>query len=133
MDRLVDHLLVLEGNGIIRDFPGNYSQYRDWLKDNNAKDAFPNEEPLSIPKTAAPAKTAAPKKQLSYKEKKEFESLEHEIARLTLEKQTITGQLNSGDAPFDELQRLSIRIGEIGQLLDDKELRWLELSEIAQG
>jgi ATP-binding cassette subfamily F protein uup len=133
MDRLVDHLLVLEGNGIIRDFPGNYSQYRDWLKDNNAKDAFPNEEPLSIPKTAAPAKTAAPKKQLSYKEKKEFESLEYEIARLTLEKQTITGQLNSGDAPFDELQRLSIRIGEIGQLLDDKELRWLELSEIAQG
>jgi ATP-binding cassette subfamily F protein uup len=130
MDRLVDHLLVLEGDGIIRDFPGNYSQYRDWLKDNSAQDAFPNEPPVSTPATATPAKTTAPKRQLSYKEKREFESLEQDIARLTLEKQAITGRLNSGDAPFDELQRLSIRIGEIGQLLDDKELRWLELSEI---
>jgi ATP-binding cassette subfamily F protein uup len=133
MDRLVDHLLVLEGNGIIRDFPGNYSQYRDWLKDNDAEDAFPNEAPVPTSSPTTPAKIATPKRQLSYKEKREFESLENEIARLTLEKQTITGQLSSGDAPFDELQRLSIRIGEIGQLLDDKELRWLELSEIAQG
>jgi ABC transport system ATP-binding/permease protein len=133
MDRLIDHLLVLEGNGIIRDFPGNYSQYRDWLKDNSAGDAFPNEEPVSIPKTAAPTKISAPKKQLSYKEKKEFESLEDEIARLTREKQAITHQLNSGAAPFNELQKLSIRIGEISQILDNKELRWLELSELANG
>jgi ABC transport system ATP-binding/permease protein len=133
MDRLIDHLLVLEGNGIIRDFPGNYSQYRDWLKDNSAGDAFPNEEPVFIPKTAAPTKISAPKKQLSYKEKKEFESLEDEIARLTREKQAITHQLNSGAAPFNELQKLSIRIGEISQILDNKELRWLELSELANG
>jgi ABC transport system ATP-binding/permease protein len=133
MDRLVDHLLVMEGNGIIRDFPGNYSQYRDWLKDNNAKDAFPNEEPVSIPKTATPVQISAPKRQLSYKEKREIESLEAEIARLTSEKQSITQQLNSGAAPFDELQKLSIRIGEISQILDSKELRWLELSEITNG
>jgi ABC transport system ATP-binding/permease protein len=133
MDRLVDHLLVLEGNGIIRDFPGNYSQYRDWLKDNNAKDAFPNEEPLPIPKTATPAKTSAAKRQLSYKDKKEFETLEQDIARLTLEKQQVTDQLNGGNTSFDKLQDLSIRIGEISQLLDDKELRWLELSELARG
>jgi ATP-binding cassette subfamily F protein uup len=133
MDRLVDHLLVLEGNGVIRDFPGNYSQYRDWLKENSAQDAFPNEAPVTTPTTTIPAKTSTPKRQLSYKEKREFENLEHEIARLTREKQDVTNQLNSGDAPFDELQRLSIRIGEIGQLLDDKELRWLELSEIPQG
>ena len=133
MDRLVDHLLVLEGDGVIRDFPGNYTQYRDWLKDNSAEDAFPNETPVSTPTTVAPAKISTPKRQLSYKEKREFESLEADIARLTREKQAVTNQLNSGAAPFDELQRLSIRIGEIGQLLDDKELRWLELSEIAQG
>jgi ABC transport system ATP-binding/permease protein len=133
MDRLVDHLLVLEGNGVIRDFPGNYSQYRDWLKGNSAEDAFPNEQPVPTSTTSTPAKISTPKRQLSYKEKREFESLEQEISRLTLEKQAITGQLNSGDSPFNELQRLSIRIGEIGQLLDDKELRWLELSEIARG
>jgi ABC transport system ATP-binding/permease protein len=136
MDRLVDHLLVLEGDGVIRDFPGNYTQYRDWLKDNSAEDAFPNEQPAAktaAPEDARPAVTQAAKRQLSYKEKREFETLEQEINRLTLEKQAITDQLNSGAAPFDELQRLSIRVGEIGQLLDDKELRWLELSEIARG
>jgi ATP-binding cassette subfamily F protein uup len=136
MDRLVDHLLVLEGDGIIRDFPGNYTQYRDWLKDNSAEDAFPNEQPAAktaAPGDARPATTQAAKRQLSYKEKREFETLEQEIDRLTREKQAVTNQLNSGDAPFDELQRLSIRIGEIGQLLDDKELRWLELNEIALG
>jgi ATP-binding cassette subfamily F protein uup len=136
MDRLVDHLLVLEGDGVIRDFPGNYSQYRDWLKVNNAEDAFPNEEPASKNAdtgTARPLSIQAAKRQLSYKEKREFETLEQDIQRLTVEKQQITDQLNGGNAPFDELQRLSIRIGEIGQLLDDKELRWLELSELTQG
>jgi ABC transport system ATP-binding/permease protein len=136
MDRLVDHLLVLEGDGVIRDFPGNYSQYRDWLKVNDAEDAFPNEEPASKNAdtgTARPLSIQAAKRQLSYKEKREFETLEQDIQRLTVEKQQITDQLNGGNAPFDELQRLSVRIGEIGQLLDDKELRWLELSELTQG
>jgi len=132
MDRLVDHLLVLEGDGLVRDFPGNYSQYRDWQKDNEADALFPNEQPT--PK-AAPAPSAAPtpapaKRQLTYKEKREFESLEQDMASLTREKQEITEKLNSGAAPFDQLQQMSIRIGEISQLLDDKELRWLELSEI---
>ncbi|HVS95542.1 MAG TPA: ABC-F family ATP-binding cassette domain-containing protein, partial [Puia sp.] len=127
MDRLVDHLLVLEGDGVIRDFPGNYSQYREWLKD---------QEPDTVdPKPAPDAKTAPPptgpaKRQLTYKEKREFEELERSIAQLTLEKHEVTEKLNSGSIPFDQLQQLSIRIGEISQLLDDKELRWLELSEI---
>jgi ATP-binding cassette subfamily F protein uup len=136
MDRLVDHLLVLEGDGVIRDFPGNYSQYRDWLKVNNAEDAFPNEEPAlktANPGTPKTASTQPDKRQLSYKEKREFETLEQDIQRLTVEKQQITDQLNGGKTSFDELQRLSIRVGEISQLLDDKELRWLELSELAQG
>ena len=133
MDRLVDHLLVLEGEGLVRDFPGNYSQYRDWQKDNEADAPFPNEEPAAKAAAAAPAapQTQAPaKRQLSYKEKREFESLEKDIAALTAEKQSITAKLNSGSAPFDELQQMSIRIGELSQLLDDKELRWLELSEM---
>ena len=67
---------------------------------------------------------------MSYKEKREFEALEKEIARLTLEKHEVTEKLNSGTTPFDRIATFSIRIGEIGQLLDDKELRWLELSEI---
>jgi ATP-binding cassette subfamily F protein uup len=133
MDRLVDHLLVLEGEGLVRDFPGNYSQYRDWLKNNGEQAAFPNEESAvkapPTPSDAATTKTT-PKKQLSYKEKRESEGLEQDIARLTREKQEITEKLNSGAAPFDELQKLSIRVGEIGQMLDHKELRWLELSEL---
>ena len=133
MDRLVDHLLVLEGDGLVRDFPGNYSQYRDWVRDKGDLAAFPNEEPAAkAAPAAAPPAAAAPKRQLSYKEKKEFEGLEQDIARLTREKQEITEKLNSGYTPFDELQKLSIRIGEIGQILDHKELRWLELSELAQ-
>ncbi len=133
MDRLVDHLLVLEGDGLIRDFPGNYSQYRDWQKDNTGNDAlFPNEQPAV--KTPAPppltSTTAAPKRQLSYKEKREFEILEQEIARLNREKLEVTEKLNNGTAPFDQLQQLSIRVGEISQLIDDKETRWLELSEL---
>ena len=70
------------------------------------------------------------KKQLSYKEKREFESLEKEIPALTKEKELVTEKLNSGDTPFEELQKLSVRIGEISQELDEKEMRWLELSEM---
>jgi len=134
MDRLVDHLLVLEGDGLVRDFPGNYSQYRDLVRDKGDQAVFPNEEPAAkaapVLPTSAPA---APKRQLSYKEKREFEILEQDMARLTREKLEITEKLNNGSTSFDELQKLSVRIGEIGQLLDDKELRWLELSELAQG
>jgi len=133
MDRLVDHLLVLEGDGLIRDFPGNYSQYRDWQKDNESDAAFPNEQmtPKAEPAPLPSAAPAGAKRQLSYKEKREFEGLEQEIASLTREKQEITEKLNSGSAPFDQLQAMSIRIGEIAQLLDDKELRWLELSDLS--
>lgn len=132
MDRLVDHLLVLEGGGLVRDFPGNYSLYRDWQKDNEPDAAFPNEQlaPRTEPAPPPSPAMAATKRQLSYKEKREFEGLEADIAALTREKQEITEKLNSGAAPFDQLQAMSIRIGEIAQMLDDKELRWLELSDL---
>jgi len=128
MDRLVDHMFVFEGDGVIRDFPGNYSQYRLWLKEKE-------EEEKTETKTVKPELKAAPvkeaeKRKLSYKEKREFEQLQQDIANLEKEKQTITEQLNSGSLPFDQLQQLSVRISEISTLLDEKELRWLELSEI---
>jgi ATP-binding cassette subfamily F protein uup len=125
MDRLVDHLLVLEGDGAIRDFPGNYSLYRQSLKVQDTAEIVAKE-----PATPFPGPAPAPRRQLTYKEKREFEGLEQEIARLTLEKQEVTEKLNSGTVPFDQLQQLSFRIGEISQLLDGKELRWLELSEL---
>ncbi len=128
MDRLVDHLFVFEGEGTIRDFPGNYSQYREAM----ANDRIPGSV-ISAPATAVseqPATSNSPKRQLSYKEKREFELLENEMAALAKEKETVTEKLNSGNTPFDQLQQLSHRIGEITRLLDEKELRWLELSEI---
>jgi ABC transport system ATP-binding/permease protein len=134
MDRLVDHLFVFQGDGDIRDFPGNYSQYRLALKDNEkltdagTQMSDSKQEKIIKPSTALPAGET---RKLSFKEKREFELLEKEIADLTKEKENITEKLNSGTAPFEDLQKLSKRIGEVTQLLDEKELKWLELSELA--
>jgi ATP-binding cassette subfamily F protein uup len=138
MDRLVDHLLVLEGDGFLRDFPGNYSQYREWVKLGNDEAEFrPPGDGYKAPEVKPPAPlpspsilSAAEKRKLSYKEKREFEELEKEITRLTDEKKKITEKLNDGDTSFDELHKLSLRIGDIDRSLDEKELRWLELSEV---
>lgn len=135
MDRLVDHLFVFEGDGVVKDFPGNYSQYRESIvngpqstekrsKSNN--DFLENIEPAIDPGLS----TADQKRQLSFKEKREFALLEKEIAALTKEKEVITEKLTSGNTPFEELQLISQRIGEVTRLLDEKELRWLELSEV---
>lgn len=127
MDRLVDHLLVFEGNGEIRDFPGNYSQYRLWQKQQENPSLHVRSAPVA--EAAATAAKAAPKR-LGFKEKREFEQLEADMARLNQEKEAINQKLNSGDAGFEELQQLSVRIGDITRELDEKELRWLELSEL---
>jgi ABC transport system ATP-binding/permease protein len=133
MDRLVDHLFVFEGEGVVKDFPGNYTQYRLELKQQPTLDEkwTMGDAQKSDTAVVQPAITSEKKRQLSYKEKREFESLEKEIAVLTKEKETITTKLNNGSTPFGELQQLSQRIGEVTQLLDEKELRWLELSEVA--
>lgn len=126
MDRLVDHLFVFEGDGEIKDFPGNYSQYRLSVKDEKS------EEPAAPPKPlAAPVHTAPPeKKRMSFKEKREFELLGNEIAALSREKEEITQQLGNSDTAFEELQKLSERIGVVTAQIDEKEMRWLELSEM---
>ncbi|MET0393251.1 MAG: ABC-F family ATP-binding cassette domain-containing protein [Chitinophagaceae bacterium] len=138
MDRLVDHLFVFEGDGVIRDYPGNYTQYR-LAEAGGQKSEAGKPNPVAIGYEDGNLKPAEgptvsaielSKRKPSFKEKREFELLEKEIAALTKEKETINGKLNSGTIPFEELQQLSHRIGELTQLLDEKEMRWLELSEL---
>lgn len=131
MDKLVDHLLVFEGDGEVRDFPGNYSDYRIWQEQEDAKKAAASQT-IKTEKTQEPTATPS-KKKISFKDKREFELLEKELEDLNKEKATITEKLSNGDLPFDELQKLSERIAEITSLLDEKELRWLELSELMEG
>jgi ATP-binding cassette subfamily F protein uup len=131
MDRLVDHLFVFEGNGVIKDFPGNYSRYREHLEINQASSATGAEKKITA-EAHNRQQANSQKKQLSFKEKREFELLEKEISDLAKEKIIITDKLNSGHATFDELQHLSVRIGEVTALLDEKELRWLQLSELSE-
>ncbi|HEU0112435.1 MAG TPA: ABC-F family ATP-binding cassette domain-containing protein [Flavisolibacter sp.] len=125
MDRLVDHLFVFEGDGVISDFPGNYSQYREWQKQ---KENVENEqEKLPVPKTDAPVSS---KKKLSYKEQREFESLQKNLQELEMERKQIFDQLQDPNLQFDKLQSLSERINAINIEIDEKEFRWLELSEL---
>lgn len=127
MDRLVDHLFVFEGDGEIRDFPGNYSLYRiEELK----KETIANKPEVKTQTNTSNPSAPEIKKKISYKDKREFETLEKEIADLTKEKETIHLKFNDGNLPFDELQQLSQRITEVTRQLDEKEMRWLELSEI---
>jgi ATP-binding cassette subfamily F protein uup len=135
MDRLVDHLFVFEGEGEIRDFPGNYTLYRDWLKTNEKKgdkwDVLSNKKSQGETTTAVASVTndqTTAKKKAGFKEKREFELLEKEIGELEEEKKRLEASLAT--LPFEEIQRASVRIGEISTLLADKEMRWLELSDM---
>jgi len=128
MDRLVDHLFVFEGQGNVRDFPGNYSEYRASLKDREAASpAIKNDEDKVVSSGRQPGPA---KRRLSYNEKREWDSLQQELSDLEKEKNLISGKINSGAFPYEELVRLSERISEIAKLQDQKEMRWLELSEI---
>ena len=135
MDRLVDHLFVFEGHGVVRDFPGNYTQYRLWQKDEEERLAversatIEKKEPDQQTTVTTKGDGSLEKRKLSYKERREFESLQSEIQALETEKRMVNERLNSGAIPYEELQQLSVRIGEINALMDEKEMRWLELSE----
>ena len=131
MDRLVDHLLVLEGGGVIRDFPGNYTQYRFWLKEQEKKE--PEKKEISAP-TATSAKTAdvpaTARRKMSYKEKREWEQLEQDLARLTKEKEELILKMSGGNLPFSELESMGNQMATIQASIDQAEMRWLELSEL---
>jgi len=123
MDRLVDHLFVFEGDGEIRDFPGNYSQYRESEKQ---KELIETDTKTVTQKTGS---FTLVKKKLSFKEQREFEMLEKELLQLEEERKIVYEQLQSTELPFEKLQQLSERISFINKLIDEKEFRWLELSE----
>jgi len=137
MDRLVDHLFAFEGNGLIRDFPGNYSQYRMWkqLEENKPQNAEGRKQKAEGDGQSAESKMqkiqANAKQKLSFKEKAEFENLEDEIAELEKEKELLEVRLSNGSADFEKLQETSEKINDIIVLIDKKETRWLELSERA--
>ena len=129
MDKVVDHLLVFKGDGEIKDFPGNYTQYREWqtLQPKEAKEPAPSREP-SPSKDSRPSRDS--KRKLTYKEKTEFERLEKEIAALEAEQKQLEEALCSGTLSIDELTEKSKRLPLLKDELDEKSLRWLELSEI---
>ena len=126
MDKVVDHLLVFKGQGDIRDFPGNYSDYRDWKlarAEHEKEAAKPKEEKTQRVRLND-------KRRLTFKERKEMEQLETEIATLEDEKKSIEEALCSGTLSVDELTEKSKRLPLLNDELDEKSMRWLELSEI---
>ena len=126
MDKVVDHLLVFKGEGEVKDFPGNYTQYREWsaLQPRESKEVVETKE---VKDNRPPKET---KKKLSYKEKREFEQLEQEIAALEEEQRQLEEALCSGTLSVDELTEKSRRLPLLKDELDEKSMRWLELSEI---
>ncbi|MBQ2111751.1 MAG: ATP-binding cassette domain-containing protein, partial [Bacteroidales bacterium] len=133
LDKLVDHLFIFCGDGLVKDFVGSYSEYREFIKEYEAeqRSIARAEEKAAKEKAAKSAAVDIPsrKKKLSYKEQKELEQLEKDLEALSAEKNDLEAQLSSGTLPFDQLQAASERIGQIMTLTDEKEFRWLELSE----
>lgn len=134
MDKVVDHLLVFEGNAVIKDFPGNYTDYREWKADKLRKERQQENSEKEKKKQDKRQETGATqsnsKRRLTFKEKKELEELDKLLPQLEEEKSRLETELSSGTLSTDELYAHSTRISELIQLIDEKETRWLELSEI---
>ena len=137
LDKLVDHLFIFCGDGVVKDFVGSYSEYREYIKEyeadqrSQARAAEKAEKDKAAKEAAKAGMTEVParKRKLSYKEQKEFEQIEKDLEALAAEKADLEAKLSSGEMSFDQLQAASERIGQIMELTDEKELRWLELSE----
>lgn len=129
LDRLADHLFVFCGDGVVKDFTGTYSQYREFIKEQAGRPAAKEGTKASSPaKKETGRREDNAKKKLTYKEQKELEQTEKDLESLNNEKETLENSLNSGTLSYEELQKASARIGEIMALIDEKETRWLELS-----
>ena len=138
-DKVVDHLLVFKGNGIVKDFPGNYTQYREFAK--GEKEEVRGEK-LPVKTVKVPVKPGSDnaltshsspltsKRRMTFKEKREFEQLEKDIAALETEKKQIEDALSSGTISVEEITTMSKRLPLLNDELDEKSMRWLELSEI---
>ena len=142
MDKVVDHLLVFRGDGEIKDFPGNYTQYRDfsksmeggvWSDDSNRSEKKASASDISntAPHTPSSSNSStSSKRKMTYKEKREFEQLEHDIAALEAEQRALEDALCSGALSIEELTEKSKRLPLLKDELDEKSMRWLEISEI---
>ena len=137
LDKLVDHLFIFCGDGLVKDFVGSYSEYREFIKEYEAEQrsqarAQEKAEKAKAAKTASEAPQAeapAKKRKLSFKEKRELEQIEIDLEKLSAEKAELESRISSGTLPYEELQNASSRIGEIIDEIDMKEFRWLELNE----
>jgi ATP-binding cassette subfamily F protein uup len=139
LDKLVDHLFIFCGDGVVKDFVGTYSEYREFIKEYEAEqrslaraeEKAAKEKAAKVAAASAPAQEQpAKKRKLTYKEQKELEQLEKDLESLAAEKAELEDNLNSGTLPYDELQKTSERIGQIMELTDEKEFRLLELYEL---
>ena len=138
LDKLVDHLFIFCGDGLVKDFVGSYSEYREFIKEYEAEQrsqarAQEKAEKAKAAKAAAAeapqAEAPARKRKLSFKEKRELEQIEIDLEKLSAEKAELESRISSGTLPYEELQNASSRIGEIIDEIDMKEFRWLELNE----
>lgn len=128
LDRLADHLLVFLGDGEIKDFIGKFSEYREYIKVYEAR--LKENETKNKPVVSRQEKKSKSKRKLSYKQQHELEQIEKEMEEISKEKAELAEKMNDTSLPYDKLQELSSRYGEISAALDEMELRWLELSEI---
>ena len=127
LDRLVEHLFIFCGDGVIKDFIGSYSEYREYIKAYEAEKRSAEKQKNDRTVSKKPERQPSQKK-LSYKEQKEFEQLEKDLENLAEEKARLEQLISEGNLPYDKLQGVSERIGEIMALSEEKEMRWLELS-----
>jgi len=137
MDKVVDHLMVFKGNAELKDFPGNYTDYREWnelMEEQEREEKKSKEQRVktknNLTLLPSPRGEEKSKRKLTFKEKQEFESLEKEIPQLEKEKAELENLLASGNLTSDEIIKTSQRHGELNDLIDEKTMRWLELSEI---
>ena len=130
MDKVVDHLLVFKGQGEIKDFPGNYTQYREWASLEDSRESRSSSDSRESRETSKSSYRHDDRRRLSYKEKREMEQLEKDIAALEAEKKQIEEALCGGTTSVDEITAMSKRLPVLNDELDEKSMRWLELSEI---
>lgn len=134
LDRLVDHLFIFCGDGVVKDFVGSYSQYREYIKEYEAslkakaKEEERTRRAVQAPGSPSASRPASGPRKLSYKEQRELEQLERDIALLTSEKEELETAMNGGITDHDQLGMMASRFSEVTALLDEKETRWLELS-----
>lgn len=132
MDKVVDHIFAFEGDGVIKDFPGSYSDFREWAtrREQEEREAQRAIQQAAAAKEKPVQKESSRPRKMTFNEKREFDQLEQDIAALEQEKASLEAALNSGALQADELIEKSNRIGEVIEQIDEKSMRWLELSEL---